>query len=133
MDLPISPEKPGFMHLSFGLDDIDELMLGVQKMRDAGWQKEGFNTKYGLCRHRISSAIYYYFDIPSGGEAEFNVDSDYVDDNWIPRSWEFKFGSLLWATNVHEIWQGKIGMDMLFDPDGDLLEEARAQHKAKCR
>jgi catechol 2,3-dioxygenase-like lactoylglutathione lyase family enzyme len=125
MDVPIAPEKPGFMHISFGLEDVDELMLGVQKMKKNGWQKDGFNTKWGLCRHRISSAMYYYLDIPSGGEAEYNVDTDYVDDNWIPRAWEFKFGSLLWATEVHDIWKGDIQMDMTFDPDGSSLEAYR--------
>lgn len=133
MDLPISPEKPGFMHMSFGLEDIDELMLGVQHMKAKGWQPEGFNTKYGLCRHRISSAIYHYFDIPAGGEAEYNVDTDYVDDNWIPRVWEFKFGSLLWATNVHELWRGPVEMDMQFDPDGASIEALKAARKAGAK
>lgn len=130
MDLPISPEKPGFMHMSFGLEDIDELMLGVQTMKQRGWQPEGFNTQYGLCRHRISSAIYHYFDIPAGGEAEYNVDTDYVDDNWIPRVWEFKFGSLLWATEVHDLWKGEVGMDMQFDPHGESIAARKAQRDA---
>ena len=37
----------------------------------------------GLSRHRISSAIYYYLDNPSGGEAEYPLSTrDYLDDNW---------------------------------------------------
>jgi catechol 2,3-dioxygenase-like lactoylglutathione lyase family enzyme len=131
MKTPIAPEKPGFMHMSFGLEDIDEMMLGVQTMKAKGWQKEGYNTRYGLCRHRISSAIYYYFDIPSGGEAEYNVDSDYVDDNWIPRAWEFKFGSLLWATHVHDLWKGEVAMDMSFDPEATSLEPFRIGESAR--
>jgi hypothetical protein len=122
MNLLISPENPGFMHITFGLEDIDEMMLGVQEMKRKGWQKDGYNTKYGLCRHRISSAMYYYIDIPSGSEAEYNVDTDYVDDNWIPRVWESKFGSLLWATNVHELWQGQVSLDMQFNPTGTLYK-----------
>ena len=32
MSTPIALEKPGFMHMSFGLEDIDALMLGVARM-----------------------------------------------------------------------------------------------------
>lgn len=125
MDTPIAPEKPGFMHLSFGLEDIDELMLGVNIMDKAQWKNHSSNTQGGLSRHRISSAMYYYYDIPSGGEAEYNVDSDYVDDNWIPRAWDFKFGSLLWATRTPAMWQGDVPMDMSFDPEAKSLEPYR--------
>ena len=48
-------------------------------------------------------------------------DSDYIDDNWKLRAWDFKFGSLLWARNVHDIWKGKVDMIMEFDPDGASL------------
>ena len=60
------------------------------------------------------------------------MDTDYVTDNWIPRVWEFKFGSLLWATNVHELWQGSVKMDMRFDPDGASITAGTAGH-GSCR
>jgi hypothetical protein len=31
-------------------------------------------------------------DFPAGGEVEYKVDADDVDDNWIPRVWQVKFG-----------------------------------------
>ncbi|MFT4089468.1 MAG: VOC family protein [Asticcacaulis sp.] len=124
-ELPVAPDQPGFMHLAFGLEDIDELMTGVNIMEKKGWKNEAPNTLGGLSRHRISSAIYYYFDNPSGGEAEYHVDTDYLDDNWIPRSWDFKFGSLMWATRVPAMWQGDIPMDVTLDPDGASLEAYR--------
>jgi catechol 2,3-dioxygenase-like lactoylglutathione lyase family enzyme len=124
--LPVAPDEPGFMHIAFGLEDIDELMLGVNQMEAKGWKNTGPNTVGGLSRHRISSAIYYYFDNPSGGEAEYHVDTDYLDDNWIPRVWDWKFGSLLWATHTPSFWRGAdIEWDMKFDKDQSSLEPFR--------
>jgi catechol 2,3-dioxygenase-like lactoylglutathione lyase family enzyme len=124
--LPMAPDNPGFMHIAFGLEDIDELMLGVNQMDAKGWKNESPNTVGGLSRHRISSAIYYYFDNPSGGEAEYHVDTDYLDDNWVPRVWDWKFGSLLWATYTPAFWRGaNIEWDMKFDQDRSSLEPFR--------
>jgi len=124
-ELPVAPDEPGFMHMAFGLEDIDELMIGVNIMEKKGWKNEAPNTQGGLSRHRISSAIYYYFDSPAGGEAEYHVDTDYLDDNWIPRVWDFKFGSLMWATKVPAMWQGDVPMEVTLDPDGASLEPYR--------
>lgn len=131
--LPVAPgNRPGFMHMAFGVDDIDELMLGANIMERRGWRNTSHNSSGGLSRHRISSALYYYVDCPAGGEAEYHADTDYLDDNWVPRAWDFKFGSLLWATRVPAIFQGDdIPWDMKLDPDGASLEEQRRSAAAK--
>ena len=36
--LPGMPGKPGFHHINFGVEDIDELMVGANHMQRAGWQ-----------------------------------------------------------------------------------------------
>ena len=123
--LPVAPDDPGFMHIAFGLEDIDELMLGVNRMQKKGWTNTSQNSAGGLSRHRISSAIYYYFDNPNGGEAEYHVDTDYLDDNWAPRVWDWKFGSLLWATRTPSFWEGEVTWDMQFDLDRSSLEPFR--------
>jgi len=128
-ELPVAPDRPGFMHLAFGLEDIDELMIGVNRMERCGWANSSTNSSGGLSRHRISSAIYYYFDNPGGGEAEYHVDTDYLDDNWVPRVWDWKFGSLMWATRTPSFWQGDVEWDMRFDPDGKSLEPFRRAPK----
>ena len=125
-DLPIAPKYHAFMHIAFGMDDIDEVMLGSNIMERKGWKNESMNSSGGISRHRISSAIYYYCDNPGGGEAEYHADTDYLDDNWIPRAWDFKFGSLLWANRTPRIFQGDdIPMDMTFDPDGKSFDAFR--------
>lgn len=118
-DLPIAPDHFKFMHIAFGMDDIDEVMLGANLMEARGWKNTTMNTSGGISRHRISSAIYYYCEIPGeAGEAEYHADTDYLDDNWVPRAWNFKFGSLLWSNNAPPIFRGPdIPWEMTFDAD----------------
>ncbi len=118
-DLPVAPDHYKFMHIAFGMDDIDEVMLGANIMENKGWKNTTMNTSGGISRHRISSAIYYYCEIPGGaGEAEYHADTDYLDDNWVPRAWNFKFGSLLWSNNAPSVFRGDdIPWEMAFDDD----------------
>ncbi|WIW88045.1 VOC family protein [Sphingobium sp. V4] len=124
--LPVAPDAQGFMHLAFGLEDIDEVMLGANIMAERGWTNTSPNSSGGLSRHRITSAIYYYLDNPNGGEAEYHCDTDYLDDNWVPRAWDWKFGSLLWAHNTPSFFRtDNDNWDMRFDPEGKSLEPFR--------
>ena len=126
-DLPIAPDHFKFMHIAFGMDDIDEVMLGANIMEAKGWKNASMNSSGGISRHRISSAIYYYCDMPGrAGEAEYHADTDYLDDNWVPRAWDFRFGSLLWSNNAPPIFRGdNIPWDMAFDADRKSFEPFR--------
>jgi catechol 2,3-dioxygenase-like lactoylglutathione lyase family enzyme len=80
------PEMDGrlrFHHANFGVEDIDEIMIGANHMARQGWTE----SQFGLGRHRVDSALFYYLPCPAGGEAEYGADSDYVDDSWVPRDW----------------------------------------------
>jgi catechol 2,3-dioxygenase-like lactoylglutathione lyase family enzyme len=72
-----------FHHANFALEDLDEIMISVNNMIRKGWKP----SDQGLGRHRVDSALFYYFECPAGGEAEFGADGDCVDDNWVPREW----------------------------------------------
>lgn len=72
-----------FHHANFGVEDIDELMIGANHMTRCGWEP----SQLGLGRHRIDSALFYYLPCPAGGEAEYGTDSDVIDDSWVPRDW----------------------------------------------
>lgn len=80
-----------FSHISFGVETIDELMVGAMHMQRQGWKSEA-----GLGRHRISSLVFYYMDSPAGGQTEYSADSDYLDDRWKPRLWDPEFGQHHW-------------------------------------
>jgi hypothetical protein len=81
----------GFHHMAFGLDSIDELMVGANHMQRQGWA-----SKYGLGRHRVSSIVFYYMTCPAGGEIEYTADGDYIDDNWEPGLWEPIYSNQYW-------------------------------------
>jgi catechol 2,3-dioxygenase-like lactoylglutathione lyase family enzyme len=89
--------KPRFHHANFGVEDIDEIMIGANHMERCGWDKSAL----GLGRHRIDSALFYYLPCPTGGEAEYGADGDFLDDSWVPRIWEEPlFGYLTFAHNL---------------------------------
>lgn len=80
-----------FSHVSFGVETIDELMVGANDMQRRGWTSD-----VGLGRHRISSLVFYYLNSPCGGQVEYSADSDYLDDDWTPRLWDMEFGHYHW-------------------------------------
>jgi len=75
----------GFHHVAFELGSIHELFGGGNNMTREGW-----DTMIGPGRHPISSCYFWYFKNPCGGAAEYDFDSDVVDDNWEPKEWESK-------------------------------------------
>lgn len=81
--VPDMDGKLRFHHANFGVEDIDEIMVGANHMMRRGWDA----SHQGLGRHRIDSALFYYIPSPAGGEAEYGADSDAVDDGWVPRHW----------------------------------------------
>jgi catechol 2,3-dioxygenase-like lactoylglutathione lyase family enzyme len=75
--------KRGFHHVAFELGNIHELFGGGLNMTRRGWR-----TALGPGRHPISSCYFWYFHCPSGGAAEYDFDSDLVDERWVPGSFE---------------------------------------------
>jgi len=91
-----------FHHTNFGVEDVDEIMVGANHMERCGWSK----SVLGLGRHRIDSALFYYVPCPTGGEAEYGADGDCIDDSWVPRFWEEPlFGYLTFAHNMPAFFQ----------------------------
>jgi catechol 2,3-dioxygenase-like lactoylglutathione lyase family enzyme len=76
-------KKPGFHHVAFELGNIHELFGGGLNMTKRGWR-----TALGPGRHPISSCYFWYFHNPCGGAAEYDFDSDVVDANWRPGTFE---------------------------------------------
>jgi hypothetical protein len=81
----------GFHHMAFGLDCIDELMMGANEMQRKGWISE-----FGVGRHRASSIVFCYISSPTGGEIEYAADGDYIDDDWVPNLWEPVYSNQYW-------------------------------------
>jgi catechol 2,3-dioxygenase-like lactoylglutathione lyase family enzyme len=60
-------------HLAFEVRDIHEVFGGGTFLNERGWK-----TAVGPGRHKVSSAYFWYFENPCGGEAEYFTDMDYV-------------------------------------------------------
>lgn len=85
-----------FDHVNYGVDDIDEVMVGANYMQRQGWPQ----SAWGLGRHRIASSLFLYLPCPTGGQAEYGADSDHIDDSWVPRVWNPMFGFFSFITNM---------------------------------
>lgn len=102
--------KVRFHHANFGVEDIDEIMVGANFMERAGWAK----SHNGLGRHRIASALFFYLPCPAGGEAEYGADSDFLDDNWVPRVWNPAFGIAHFMHNLPPFLKDAPAWDVQF-------------------
>jgi hypothetical protein len=87
-------KAPHLNHVAFGLENIDEMMTGVNEMQRRGW-----SSKEGLGRHRMTSIIFCYFECPAGGACEYMCDSDYLTDDWQPHLWDSGFANHHWLAN----------------------------------
>jgi catechol 2,3-dioxygenase-like lactoylglutathione lyase family enzyme len=85
-----------FDHVNFGVEDLDEIMVGANYMQRRGWPK----SNWGLGRHRIASSLFMYLPSPAGGQAEYGADSDFLDDSWVPRLWHPLFGGFSFIHNM---------------------------------
>jgi catechol 2,3-dioxygenase-like lactoylglutathione lyase family enzyme len=85
-----------FDHVNYGVEDMDEAMIGANYMQRQGWPK----SEWGLGRHRIASSIFMYLPCPTGGQAEYGADSDHIDDAWVPRVWNPMFGFFSFIQNM---------------------------------
>jgi catechol 2,3-dioxygenase-like lactoylglutathione lyase family enzyme len=76
-------EKFGFHHIAFEVANVHELFGGGLHMTRRGW-----STMLGPGRHPISSCYFWYFLNPCGGGAEYDFDSDIVDESWVGEEFE---------------------------------------------
>ncbi|HWI85418.1 MAG TPA: VOC family protein [Sphingomonas sp.] len=118
------PYATGFDHIAYGVEDIDEVYAGWNYMERRGYK----NPLGGVGRHRIASAIFCYFDAPCGGMAEYGADTDYLDDNWVPRIWQASFGGFMWTSRVlpflPEELRWEVALDQSGLPQGEIPQKA---------
>lgn len=112
-----------FHHVNFGVEDIDEIMVGANYMHRRGWAK----SHLGLGRHRIDSALFFYIPCPTGGEAEYGADGDVIDDSWIPRDWvEPGFGYISFVHDMPAFLETEPAWEVKYIdgsvPDGSPIE-----------
>ena len=110
-----------FHHANFGVEDIDEIMVGANYMTRKGWDA----SHMGLGRHRIDSALFYYIPCPAGGEAEYGADGDAVDDGWVPRNWTNPlFGYAHFVSNLPPFLSDEPSWQFEYITEGDAPLDA---------
>ncbi len=119
--VPDMDGKLRFHHANFGVEDIDEIMVGANYMVRRGWPASHF----GLGRHRIDSALFYYIPSPAGGEVEYGADGDAVDDGWVPRDWiNPLFGYAHFVSNLPPFLADEPSWDFRYLTDGEAPLDA---------
>jgi hypothetical protein len=74
-------KRTQFEHVAFEVRDIHEVFGGGLHFAEHGWE-----TIVGPGRHKVSSAYFWYFRNPAGGQVEYFSDTDFLDERWKPRS-----------------------------------------------
>jgi catechol 2,3-dioxygenase-like lactoylglutathione lyase family enzyme len=65
------PKGPGFNHAAYEVRDLDDLMRGHQRLKDAGHTAE-----WGVGRHLLGSQVFDYWRDPWGNTLEHWTDGD---------------------------------------------------------
>jgi catechol 2,3-dioxygenase-like lactoylglutathione lyase family enzyme len=66
-----APKGPGFNHAAYEVSDLDDLMRGHQRLKDAGRDAE-----WGVGRHILGSQVFDYWRDPWGHTLEHWTDGD---------------------------------------------------------
>jgi 2,3-dihydroxy-p-cumate/2,3-dihydroxybenzoate 3,4-dioxygenase len=85
-------EAPSLNHIAFEMQDIDAVMRGIGRMRDAG-----FEIAWGPGRHGPGNNVFGYFIAPFGPIIEYTAEVSEVDDNYKvggPDDWKWPAGRI---------------------------------------
>ena len=74
-------EKRGLNHVSFEVQDVDDLMAGHDHLKGSGT----YQHFWGIGRHLLGSQIFDYWADPWGRVHEHWTDSDLLNDQTPPR------------------------------------------------
>ena len=88
-------DRSGFHHASFEVGSLDEIVLGAERVVEAGYRRA-----WGLGRHVIGSNFFHYLRDPWNGMAEYFWDIDFIPEAaaWQVQDWGPADGFFLWAT-----------------------------------
>lgn len=64
---------PGLHHSSWDVGSVDEVGLGAEQMRNAGW-----SDGWGVGRHVLGSNYFHYVRDPWGSFSEYSCDIDFI-------------------------------------------------------
>jgi catechol 2,3-dioxygenase len=105
-------------HIAFEMPDLDSVMRGAGRMRDAGYPIE-----WGVGRHGPGNNVFAYFAGPEEIPLEYTSEVQQIDDTYLPRGpehWKFAPGrSDQWGiTNLPTARLARIQQLFRFSEDG---------------
>ena len=90
---------PGFHHVSWNVDSIDQVGVGAMQMAE-----RGFSAGWGTGRHVLGSNYFYYVRDPWGSYSEYACDIDFIgaDQNWEAKDFGPEDAVYLWGPALPE-------------------------------
>lgn len=76
--------KPTINHVAFEMPDLESVMRGAGRMRDAGYPIE-----WGIGRHSAGNNVFGYFAGPEEFPLELTAEVTQVDESYVPRGSDF--------------------------------------------
>ena len=98
-------------HIAFEMEDLDSVMRGAGRMRDAGYPIE-----WGVGRHGPGANVFSYFLGPDDFIIEYTAEVEQVDDSYPKRSAEY------WANLNPPGWTDRWGVA---GPPSDRMQAAQ--------
>lgn len=83
-------DAPSLNHIAFEMQDLDAVMRGIGRMRDAG-----FAPVWGPGRHGPGNNVFGYFIGPHGGVIEYTAEVSHVGEDYKvggPQDWQWPPG-----------------------------------------
>jgi len=95
-------EAASLNHIAFEMEDIDAVMRGIGRMRDAGFQ-----IAWGPGRHGPGNNVFGYFIAPFGAIVEYTSEVSEVDDRYKvggPEDWKWPAGRIdHWGVSTKDV------------------------------
>ena len=117
----VRTEGPSLNHMAYEMPNIDGLMRGAGRMKQAG-----YNIEWGLGRHGPGNNVFTYFVEPNGFVTEYTADVEQVDEaTYLPHDREywrnFPGRPCRWNMAGHPSNRLKVAMagELLNTPDAD--------------
>ena len=106
-------DAPTLHHIAFEMADLDSVMRGAGRMRDAGYPIE-----WGVGRHGPGANVFSYFLGPDDYIIEYTAEVEQVDDSYPKRSAEY------WATLNPPGWTDRWG---IAGPPSERMKAAQSR------
>jgi 2,3-dihydroxy-p-cumate/2,3-dihydroxybenzoate 3,4-dioxygenase len=84
--------SPSLNHIAFEMKDVDAVMRGIARMREAGYE-----AVWGPGRHGPGNNVFGYFIAPYGGVIEYTAEVSEVGDDYrvgTPEDWKWPPGRI---------------------------------------